>query len=75
MLTEVTGRPAQVIRRLPNRLILMSAVYLVYDAPEGQIMRRAQKRLPWASQAPLKDGVAQTPRFADEGKSIRRTAK
>ena len=30
-MTDVTGRPAQLIRRLPNNLILMSAVHLVYD--------------------------------------------
>jgi hypothetical protein len=31
VLTEVTWRPAQLIRRFPKRLILMSAAYLVYD--------------------------------------------
>src|SRR5689334_366495 len=31
VLTEVTSRPAQLIRRLPKTLILMSRCYLVYD--------------------------------------------
>ena len=31
MLTAVTGRPAKLIRRLPNKLIRMGADYVVYD--------------------------------------------
>ena len=32
MLTAVTGFPAKLIRRLPNRLIRMRTDYVVYDA-------------------------------------------
>ncbi len=31
VLTAVTGRPAKLIRRLPNKLIRMAAAYVVYD--------------------------------------------
>ena len=54
MLTEVTGRPALLIRRLPNRLILMSAVYTVYDVPQREATRRALR--------PEFQGICQVPR-------------
>ena len=44
MLTEVTGRPASLICRLPNRLILMSTVCLVHDAPWRARRERSQTR-------------------------------
>src|ERR1700688_2095441 len=31
VLTAVTGRPSKLIRRLPNKLIRMTAAYVVYD--------------------------------------------
>ena len=33
VLTAVTGSPAMLIRRLPNKLIRMDADYVVYDFP------------------------------------------
>jgi hypothetical protein len=52
VLTEVTGRPKQLIRRLPNRLILMSVAYLVYDFPCPEAQTRIAMGL---SSTALKD--------------------
>ena len=55
MLTAVIGRPAMLIRRLPNKLIRMGADYVVYDVqergtgmlPDGKEWMAIQKPSTW----------------------------
>ena len=45
VLTAVTGRPAKLIRRLPNKLTRMAAVYVVYDVLARKRNAHRQSRL------------------------------
>ena len=69
MLTEVTTCPAWLIRRLPNKLILMSAVYLVYDDPRRSVNA---SRLVSVSMPQLSAGVHRNTAFRAPARTSKR---